>query len=651
MSDSKKDKKNLSGKKNPIVKEEVKTELQIPAKKRSKLVFYFIMILIPILFFLLLEVGLRIFGYGEDVSQWMDVSDSQMGLNLEVARKYFTSTKSTPISIRDVFDKVKQPNSFRVFVMGESSAAGYPYMPLGSFSRYIRRRLELTYPELRIEVVNVGLTAITTYTLLDLLPGVLEQKPDLIIIYTGHNEYYGALGVGSIESLGNSRAVVKLLLYMNKFRTVQLLRQIIQSSISLFSSESKKEDEGTLMSKMAKEQYIALGSDLYKAGLEQFAGNMRDIITMTKEKNVPLILGTLTSNLKDQKPFISKRENNMPAAEEIFSKATDEFDKGNYKAADSLFRFAKDLDLLRFRAPEEMNRLIKKLGHEYSLPVVDIDSVFANQSEGNITSEKLMTDHLHPTLDGYFIMGKTFYEEMAKKQYLPSTKSVLTDPAAADSITKANFYFTRLDTLLADYKIRVLKNDWPFVDKKNQLPENELFQLKDFIDTLAYKNVVEDMQWVSAELSAAEGYLKRKEYDSFIMQMKTLIYQFPFVGEYYNKISNVLLQVQRFDEALIYLKKRFEIEPDAFSAKWIGNINLNKNNDDEAIKYLELSLKYNSRDAQVMYNLAGAYLKKKNYKQAYECVEKCLLIYPEYSQARILKSQLAAMLSNNQKPN
>ena len=85
-------------------------------------------------------------------------------------------------------------------------------MPMGSFSRYIRRRLELVYPGTHIEVVNISMTGVNSYTLLDLVPGVLKQKPDLILIYAGHNEFYGALGVGSLESFGPSRTLVNLIL-------------------------------------------------------------------------------------------------------------------------------------------------------------------------------------------------------------------------------------------------------------------------------------------------------------------------------------------------------------------------------------------------------------------------------------------------------
>ena len=161
-------------------------------------------------------------------------------------------------------------------------------MPMGSFSRYIRKRLELNYPNNTIEVVNISLSAINTYTLLDLLPEVLTQKPDLILIYTGHNEYYGALGVGSMESLGTSRTVVKLILYLNKYKTIQLIRDILSSFLSALKDESVNDEPGTLMSRMAQDQYINLNSDKYNLGLEQFEDNMRDIIQMIQAHNVPV---------------------------------------------------------------------------------------------------------------------------------------------------------------------------------------------------------------------------------------------------------------------------------------------------------------------------------------------------------------------------
>ncbi len=134
------------------------------------------MVMIPILFFVLLEIGLRVFNYGYDFSQWVEVTDYKLMLNPNIAHKYFYNTQNVPNSNQDLFDKVKKPNSFRVFVLGGSSGAGYPFSPNGSFSRYLQDRLSLVYPQSKIEVINCSMTAINTYTLRDFMPGHIRTK-------------------------------------------------------------------------------------------------------------------------------------------------------------------------------------------------------------------------------------------------------------------------------------------------------------------------------------------------------------------------------------------------------------------------------------------------------------------------------------------
>jgi len=436
-------------------------------KNKSPKYFYFILIIIPVLFFLVLETGLRVFEYGYKYEQWDTATEGKLMLNQEIAKRYFYNTQRIPFSNQDVFDTEKKSNAFRVFVLGGSSAAGYPFLPLGSFSRYIRDRLTLLFPSSKIEVVNISMTAINSYTIRDLFPGVLEQKPDLILIYAGHNEYYGALGVGSMESLGTSRNMVNLLLYLNRFKTVELLRNTIRWVMKLFSGSDERAS-GTLMSRMAKDQYIGFDTETYNDGISQFEGNMRDILDMAKEKNVPIILSTLASNLKDQPPFISIKTEDFPAADRIYNQAKQELSNGNNRAADSLFRFAKDLDGLRFRAPEKINRVIISLSNEYKLPLVNVDSAFSAISPDGIVGSNLMTDHLHPTLKGYQFLGKLFFEKMEQSNYLPGSEPANLFDDEQDSITVANFNFTKLDSIISDFRIKLLKNDWPFVNKEKK---------------------------------------------------------------------------------------------------------------------------------------------------------------------------------------
>ena len=618
-------------------------------RKQAPKWFFIMLILIPVIFFILLELSLRLFDYGKDIPQWVDARRGKYIINPEVAFRYFNQVENIPTTIEDIFDQQKKNNAFRVFVLGGSSAAGFPYMPMGSFSRYIRKRLELTYPNSTIEVVNISLSAVNTYTILDMLPGVLEQKPNLILIYAGHNEYYGALGVGSMESLGTFRSFVKLVLYLNKYKTVQLIRNIISGIFSLFASKNLEESPGTLMSRMAKDQYIPMNSDKYTIGLEQFEGNMREILELIKSHDVPVIIGKVVSNLKDQKPFISVPSEDYPTANQVYEEAKKKLMNGHSKDADSLFRLAKDLDALRFRAPEKINQIIRQVCGEYNATCVSIDSIFNSVSPYGIIGNNLMTDHLHPNIEGYQLMGKAYYEAMEQAGYLPKNEKPQIPFSSQDSLTRIDFTFTDLDSTIGNCRMLLLQNDWPFIEKWQKKPTRLLFTPKNFLDSIAFNFMMNKISWADAHLNAADAYLKKHDVNGYLKHMDILLYQYPIVVEYYDQISLTLLQMQLYDTAIKYLHARYKIEPDDYSAKWIGNIALFKGNADEAINYLTKSYELNSTDAQVLYNLAGAYYQKKLYNAALNTINNCLNIEPNYPQANILKQQLTQAINSQSK--
>ena len=560
-------------------------------------------------------------------------------LNPDIAHKYFHDIEGVPYSNGDIFDEVKKPNAFRVFVLGESSGAGYPYLPIGSFSRYLQQRLSLVYPESKVEVVNCSMTAINSYTLRDLTPGILHEKPDVILIYAGHNEYYGALGVGSLESLGNSRALINFVIYLEQFKTFQLLRNVIRGAMRMFSGNNQA-PTGTLMSRMAQDQYIGLNSSIYREGIEQFKGNMHDIMEMAHENHVPVILGTLACNLRDQHPFVSVEEPGLPQAGIVFEQARQSIAKGDWHNADSLFRFAKDLDALRFRAPTEINSVIKNLAKEFHSPLVDIDSAFENASPGHIVGNNLMTDHLHPTLQGYQLIGNLFYREMDIDGLLPKSKSLPLTDLQQDSITVATFPFAPLDSIIGKYRIGLLKNDWPYINKKDKLPDAVVLQPGDHIDSIAFQLVEDRTNWDLAHRKAAQWYLLNNDLSSFLREMDVLISQYPIVVEYYDDAANMLLKKQAYDKAWYYLVKRNFVEPGAFSTKWLGIISLYKHQLEDAEKYLNQSIVFDRNDSQVWYDLAGVYVQEKNYQKALEMTDKALALSPHYAEALSLRSNL-----------
>jgi lysophospholipase L1-like esterase len=374
-------------------------------KKKPPFVFYIILIALPVLFMVALEVGLRLLNYGNDYQLFQERDDAVDGViyvNPNISYKYFGNLSSTVFNAEVGFYKDKPERSFRVFVLGGSSTQGFPYNQQASFPGHLKRRLELLYPNKFIEVINLGASAINSYTIRDILPDVLDQSPDLILIYTGHNEYYGALGAGSSKSV--NPALANLLLYLRDFRTVQLLENLIAKASKEASSQDKN-----LMQKMIGQSLIEYESTTYRRGIIQYEDNLSAILKVIQKSKVPAIIGTLTSNISDQKPFNSKQVSKEGlSANDYFNQGKELFALGNYDEARDNFIMAKEYDGLRFRAPEEINKVIQDKAKEYEIPVVDIEKIFNEKSPGNSTGANLMCDHLHPNLQGYFLMSKIF---------------------------------------------------------------------------------------------------------------------------------------------------------------------------------------------------------------------------------------------------
>jgi tetratricopeptide (TPR) repeat protein len=617
-------------KKNLKDNRDIKTDYQL--KKNPKW-FYLILILIPVLFFVLLELGLRAFNYGYDFTIFKSISDyhpDKLFLNPDIPKKYFYGTRSVPSALPDGFDKDKKPNAFRVFALGGSSAAGWPYVPNASFPRQLKRKLELLYPENTIEVINLGISAINSYTLRDFIPAVLEQNPDLILIYAGHNEYYGALGVGSTVSIGTARFIVNLYLWLYDFKTTQLLRDIISWIYGSFSKLEKASEASneTLMSQMIGNSLIIYDSDEYWAGIKQFEGNLSDIIKMIKDKNVPVIVGKLTSNLRDQKPFVSVQTEKYLSSEDAFNRANEELDKRNIEEAKKYFLLAKEYDALRFRAPQKINDVISELGTQFNVPVVDIDSVFRKFSPNGIVGYNLMVDHLHPNIDGYRLIAEAFYEEMRQNNYLPREKQANLSEEKVDSILKANFPFTALDSTLANFSIIVLTGQYPFVPKgtPNYMMLN--YKMSTIVDTIAAKVFNKELLWETAHSQLADYYLNQNNINGFMREMNAIIAERPYFDVPYKSTAVYLIDKGYVKEAIPYLEKLHSLKPDFFSNKWLGQSYLKLNDYKKSIPFLQNAVKYSDTDSQLWYNLAGAYYLCGKINLAISAIEKSLQINP-----------------------
>jgi len=447
---------------------------------------------------------------------------------------------------------------------------------------------------------------------------ILKNEPDAILIYAGHNEFYGALGVASTETIGKFRPIIKSYLKLKQFKTFQLLRDVIWQLKKGIANLSTQGDgvkpSSTLMERLVANQNIPYHSPIYEAGKKQYQENLRDILNKAQQVKIPVIISELVSNVRDHRPFMSKQTNSFPSANQVYQNAKILEKQNNYEAAKEKYYFAKDLDALRFRAPEEFNEIIHQVAKEYNGIVVPMKSFFESASFGEIQGKELFIEHLHPNIDGYFIMADAFFETMRKNK-------IITTQWFENRISPASYYrsawgVTPLDSLYGDLRIRILKGGWPF--KPKSAPNRAII---DYVPATKAESLAVKV-WSQLNYSLEHGhvdmaasYQKLKRYKLAYEEYRALICLTPLNVSPYLKAADMLIKGGNLRSALILLKTSLTLDESFYANKWIGIILLNYKQVKQSIPYLEKAYKQNPRDPQLLYSLSGAYALNAQYKK------------------------------------
>ena len=593
--------------------------------------------------------------------------------NPNFAARYFFYTKTVPSPSIDVFKQEKTPDIYRVFAMGGSSAAGYPYGFNGTYSRVVKDILQDRMPNKQVEVVNVGISAISSYTLYDQVAEILQQKPDAILIYAGHNEFYGALGVGSNENLGGFPWFVRGYLKLQQYKTFLLLRNTLVGAgkwtASLFGAQ-EIDPNATLMERIINSRSIALDGPKHQLAMHQFDSNLSAILEEFTQQGIPVWLGSLASNYKDQAPFVDvpdaldAQEQPLPLASTIFQEGQSLLVNGDADAAQNQFAYAKDLDGLKFRAPESINQIIREKAIEYEqVHYVPVYETFVEHSPNGIVGNELMLEHLHPNAKGYFLMGASFAQAMLENERLaewvhPPLNNKESEHQTGNGLIEQNLikqefeayeqgmYLSDFDHRVAYHRVRTLKQGFPFVLSNNARPYQQGYKPTGPSDSLAFLAVHASKSWDESKVELGGIYERNNEPEKAFLEYLGLIRNQPWNDSPYVFAARVRLNQNNFEAAEPLLEQAYSIQPkEAYTTKMLGAIMVQKGDLERGITLLLESRALSPRDPQMLYNLSGAYGLNKNYTKALEIAEEVIAINPNFPGIQQWKAQLQRALN------
>lgn len=548
-------------------------------KIKKDLYFKMITVILPIIIILLAEIILRVVNFGNDLSLF--VQDKQqpylLHLNNIVTLRYFLKEKNATTGNIERFLKNKPDGLVRIFVQGESTAVGFPYFHNGAFPRMLDYRLHRDFPDMNMELINLSMTALNSYAVYDFADEIIAQYPDAVIINAGHNEYYGALGVGSTGTFGSNITVARLGIALRKTKLGQLLSKFV----SVFLPDGNKTNyDHTLMERMVKKQEIPLDSDLYKVGIKQYEENLDRTLSKYEKAGIRVFLTNTVCNLKDQKPFISIKGPDSLNASFYFKEATHAYEKGNKKEARQAYLRAKELDALRFRAPKEINDITERLARKYkNVEFVDVENMFERYAQDSIIGKELMLEHLHPNLKGHFLISEALVESFRQSSFLYANNDVKTNVEAEFR----ELPLTVVDSLCGEYATMLLKEGWPFNEPLAPDDKKE----KSLEEALAGGLAVNTIKWEAAMYQLLKEYVTNKDLYQAIKIGEAFVLEYPYEYVAFEQTVNLCMDAKEYDKGIRYAIRAFKLKKDPAMARQLAILYMKSDMPDKALPYLD----------------------------------------------------------------
>ena len=370
-------------------------------KDRRRRWFRIAALLAPLLLLLLIELGLRLAGYGYATSFFLESGGVYIE-NQDFTRRYFPpglARAPQPITVA----ATKPSGTCRIFVFGESAAMGDPEPAFG-FPRILEVLLRERFAK-PVEVINVAVTAINSHVIRAIAADCKALQGDLWIFYMGNNEVVGPFGAGTVFGKQvPSRGFIRLTTAIKATRVGQMLSELRRS-------KTPATWEGM---EMFLDQQVRQSDPRMPKVYAHFSRNLRAIVNSA---DTEVILGTVASNLEGCPPFASLHDPNLTFDRKAEWQKL--FEAGNYAEAAKIdpthaelqFRLgqfvkARDFDTLRFRADSRLNGIIAEIARQSGGGFVDAAAQMRQEH---------FYEHVHFRFEGNYLLARMLAEEAVRR--------------------------------------------------------------------------------------------------------------------------------------------------------------------------------------------------------------------------------------------
>ena len=443
------------------VTEDVQLKAKRPTRRVRGLVFRIAAILLGFSPFVLAEAILVALDWGRpDYSSdpFVGFHDVQpLFVPSEDGTRYEISPSRQGFFRPDSFSTRKPDNEYRIFCLGGSTVQGRPFGIETSFTTWLELALQAADATRKWEVVNCGGVSYASYRLVPVLDEVLGYRPDLIVVYTGHNEFLEDRTYRQIKRI--PKILARPCGFLARTRTSNLLRQ---GYVRLKGGHDRADslDRPTLRTEVDAMLEYEGGLAQYHRDdkwrrdvIQHYRYNLRRMVELCRDAGVEIILVNPVSNLRDCPPFKNQHRDgltpeelkrwegligqaaelqatNMHQATLLLEEAVAIDDRhagtyyllakccdalGDYDRARRAYIRAKDEDICPLRILEPMNQAVLEVARQTGTTMADVRAVFAARSDAGIPGGVLLVDHVHPSFEGHRLIADVLLTELARQ--------------------------------------------------------------------------------------------------------------------------------------------------------------------------------------------------------------------------------------------
>lgn len=361
----------------------------------------------------------------------------------------------------------KAPGTFRIFTVGGSTCYGHPWRDPVSFSGWLRALLPKADSGRKWEVINCGGISYASYREAMLIAEATRYRPDLFIVYSGHNEFLEERTYRG--TTGMPQAVRELSGLLEHTRTYSALRRLTRprpangqegggaapagqgAGSRAGSFQMAGEVDDILANTIGPTSYTR-NDTLRGQVLGHYRASLERMADLAHSAGAEVIFLTTPGNEKDCSPFKSeptpglspadadrvaglrRRAQAAPAAAAaalldsavvldgrnaalLYEAGKAAYAAGDFAAAKLLLRRSLDEDICPLRALTPMRAIVREVAAERKAQALDFAGLLEGKtradSGNDVLGEPDFVDHVHLSIDDYRYMALAILGKMA----------------------------------------------------------------------------------------------------------------------------------------------------------------------------------------------------------------------------------------------